>query len=202
MPHAASPSDADRAEAGLPQHGFVFCCFNNSYKIMPPVFEVWMRLLREIAGKRAVAAEDSRDAKRQSCGRPRRRPGWIRQRLVFAARVAPAEHLARHRLADLFLDTLPYNAHTTASDALWAGLPVLTCAGHTFAGRVAGSLLRAVGLPELVTHSLHDYETLALKLARAPGAARRCPRQARAQPLHSRRSSTSSASGVIWKPRT
>ena len=90
-------------------------------------------------------------------------------RLVFAARVAPAEHLARHRLADLFLDTLPYNAHTTASDALWAGLPVLTCVGNTFAGRVAGSLLRAVGLPELVTRSLHEYETLALQLARDPG---------------------------------
>src|SRR6202044_901977 len=89
-------------------------------------------------------------------------------RLVFAPILPHLEHLARHRLADLFLDTLPYNAHTTASDALWAGLPVVTCAGETFAGRVAGSLLRAVGLPELMTTSLADYENLALALAREP----------------------------------
>jgi protein O-GlcNAc transferase len=156
-----------RAEAGLPHPAFVFCCFNNSYKIMPPVFEVWMKLLRAIPESALWLLEDSRDAKRR-LQQAAQAAGVDPARVIFAARVAPAEHLARHRLADLFLDTLPYNAHTTASDALWAGLPLVTCVGHTFAGRVAGSLLRAVGLTELATHSLHDYETLALKLARAP----------------------------------
>jgi protein O-GlcNAc transferase len=156
-----------RAQAGLPRDGFVFCCFNNSYKIMPPVFAVWMKLLREIPQSALWLLEDSAEAKRR-LQQAAQAAGVDAARLVFAARVAPAEHLARHRLADLFLDTLPYNAHTTASDALWAGLPVLTCAGNTFAGRVAGSLLRAVGLPELVTRSLHEYETLALQLARDP----------------------------------
>jgi protein O-GlcNAc transferase len=156
-----------RALAGLPRDGFVFCCFNSSYKIMPPVFAVWMKLLREIPQSALWLLEDSGEAKRR-LQQAAQAAGVDAARLVFAARVAPAEHLARHRLADLFLDTLPYNAHTTASDALWAGLPVLTCVGNTFAGRVAGSLLRAVGLPELVTQTLHDYETLAFKLARSP----------------------------------
>jgi protein O-GlcNAc transferase len=164
---AIAASIPTRAEAGLPQDAFVFCCFNNSYKILPPLFEVWMNLLRAIPESALWLLEDSRDAKRR-LQHAAQAAGVDPARLIFAARVAPAEHLARHRLADLFLDTLPYNAHTTASDALWAGLPVLTCTGHTFAGRVAGCLLRAVGLAELVTHSLLDYETLALKLARAP----------------------------------
>jgi protein O-GlcNAc transferase len=157
-----------RAQAGLPRGGFVFCCFNNSYKIMPPVFAAWMKLLREIPQSALWLLEDSAEAKRR-LQQAAQAAGVDAARLVFAARVAPAEHLARHRLADLFLDTLPYNAHTTASDALWAGLPVLTCVGNTFAGRVAGSLLRAVGLSELVTRSLHEYEALALELARNPG---------------------------------
>lgn len=157
-----------RAQAGLPRDGFVFCCFNNSYKIMPPVFAAWMKLLREIPQSALWLLEDSAEAKRH-LQQAAQAAGVDAARLVFAARVAPADHLARHRLADLFLDTLPYNAHTTASDALWAGLPVLTCVGNTFASRVAGSLLRAVGLPELVTRSLHEYETLALELARDPG---------------------------------
>jgi len=156
-----------RAQAGLPHNAFVFCCFNNSYKIMPSMFEVWMKLLREIPESALWLLEDNREAS-QSLQHCAQASGVDPARLVFAARLAPPEHLARHRLADLFLDTLPYNAHTTASDALWAGLPVLTCAGHTFAGRVAGSLLGAVGLAELVTQNLRDYETLALKLARAP----------------------------------
>jgi protein O-GlcNAc transferase len=157
-----------RAQVGLPQDAFVFCCFNNSYKIMPPVFAVWMKLLREIPQSALWLLEDSAEAIRR-LQQAAQAAGVDPARLVFAARVAPAEHLARHRLADLFLDTLPYNAHTTASDALWAGLPLLTCVGQTFAGRVAGSLLHAVGVPELVTRSLHDYATLALELARAPG---------------------------------
>jgi predicted O-linked N-acetylglucosamine transferase (SPINDLY family) len=159
----------DRASAGLPPSGFVFCCFNNSYKIQPPMFDVWMRLLRSVEGSvlwlLADNAAATRNLKQEAAAR-----GIDPERLVFAPRRDLPEHLARHRLADLFLDTLPYNAHTTASDALWAGLPIVTCKGNTFAGRVAASLLRAVGLPELVTESLVDYEALALRFARDPSA--------------------------------
>lgn len=156
-----------RAAAGLPEAGFVFCCFNNSYKIRPPLFEVWMRLLRELRGSVLWLLEDNATARR-NLEREARARGVDPSRLVFGSRLPHAEHLARHRLADLFLDTLPCSAHTGASDALWAGLPLLTCAGGTFAGRVAGSLLHAAGLPELVTQSLIDYEALALQLARDP----------------------------------
>jgi predicted O-linked N-acetylglucosamine transferase (SPINDLY family) len=156
-----------RAHAGLPQEAFVFCCFNNSYKIVPEQFAVWMRLLGKAPGSVLWLLEDSPAAKR-SLQASARSSGVDPGRLVFAPRVPAAEHLARQRLADLFLDTLPCNAHTTASDALWAGLPVLTCVGATFAGRVAGSLLAAAGLPELVTRDAGEYEALALKLAREP----------------------------------
>jgi protein O-GlcNAc transferase len=145
--------------------GFVFCCFNKAAKITAPVFEVWMRLLAAVDGSvlwllrdNAVAEGNLRKAAAAS--------GIDPSRLVFAEKLELDRHLARHRLADLFLDTLPYNAHTTASDALQAGLPLVTCLGATFSGRVAASLLSAVGLPELVTHTLADYEALALKLAR------------------------------------
>ncbi|HWI35276.1 MAG TPA: tetratricopeptide repeat protein [Burkholderiales bacterium] len=155
----------DRAALGLPLRAFVFCCFNNSYKIRPAVFAVWMRLLAAVPDSvlwllvdNASAARNLRDAAASA--------GIDAQRLVFAPRAPHGEHLARQRMADLFLDTVPYNAHTTASDALWAGLPVLTVAGSTFAGRVAGSLLQAIGLPELVCTSLEEYERLALRLAR------------------------------------
>jgi protein O-GlcNAc transferase len=161
---AITPS---RTEAGLPEGGFIFCCFNNNFKITPDVFDVWMRLLKEIEGSvlwliagNSVAPANLR---REAALR-----GVAAERLIFAPRTGSEDHLARHRLADLFLDTYYCNAHTTASDALWAGVPVLTCSGATFAGRVAGSLLTAVGLPELITHSLDDYEVLALKLARDP----------------------------------
>jgi protein O-GlcNAc transferase len=162
---ARTPS---RAEAGLPDSGLVFCCFNNSFKITPGVFDVWMRLLKEVEGSvlwlSAVNAGAVERLRREAQAR-----GVNADRLVFAPRLPRNEdHLARHRLADLFLDTIYYNAHTTASDALWAGVPVLTCAGSTFASRVAGSLLHSVGLPELVTGSLEDYEALALALARDP----------------------------------
>ncbi len=154
-----------RAKLGLPEKGFVFCSFNNNYKITPLVFDIWMRLLRQVEGSVLWLLEGNaavvRNLKREAEKR-----GIAPERLVFATRVKLADHLARHRLADLFLDTLPCNAHTTASDALWAGLPVVTCLGATFAGRVAGSLLNAVGLPELIAHSLKEYEALALKLAR------------------------------------
>jgi protein O-GlcNAc transferase len=153
-----------RAEYGLPEDGFVFCCFNDSYKLTPDLFDIWMRLLHAVRGsvmwllERDPAA--SANLLREAAVR-----GVAPERLVFARRLPLSEHLARHRFADLFLDTLPCNAHTTASDALWAGLPLLTCTGNTFVGRVAGSLLRAIGLGELITTSLDEYEALALRLA-------------------------------------
>jgi predicted O-linked N-acetylglucosamine transferase (SPINDLY family) len=158
-----------RAEAGLPEKGFVFCCFNNSFKIVPEVFDAWMGLLRDVEGS-ALWLYDGGAATAENLRRAAGERGIAPERLVFAPTMRNDQHLARHRLADLFLDTLPYNAHTTASDALWAGLPMITCMGATFAGRVATSLLNAVGLPELVTHSLGDYQALALKLARDPAA--------------------------------
>jgi len=154
-----------RIEVGLPEQGFVFCCFNNSYKILPTMFDVWMRLLTEVPGSVLWILEDNAAAA-ENLRREARTRGVDPGRLVFAPRVGAAEYRARCHLADLYLDTLPYNGHGTASDMLWAGLPVLTCAGSTFAGRVAGSLLNAVGLPELVTSSLEEYQALALKLAR------------------------------------
>jgi predicted O-linked N-acetylglucosamine transferase (SPINDLY family) len=153
-----------RQEIGLPESGFVFCCFNNNYKITAPFFDVWMELLKAVDGSVLWLRRDNEIAEK-NLQREASARGINPARLVFASRVSMEDHLARHRLADLFLDTLPYNAHTTASDALWAGLPVLTCCGDTFAGRVAASLLSAVGLTELVTHNLDDYKALALRLA-------------------------------------
>jgi len=161
---AATPS---RAEAGLPERGFVFCCFNNVYKIAPAMFDIWMRLLSEVEASVLWLVEDnpaaSRNLKREAMAR-----GVAPERLVFAAPAPVERHLARQHLADLFLDTLPYNAHTTASDALWVGLPLVTCTGRTFPSRVAASLLTAMGLPELIASSLAGYEELALALARDP----------------------------------
>jgi predicted O-linked N-acetylglucosamine transferase (SPINDLY family) len=154
-----------RQEIGLPEHAFVLCCFNNNWKITPEIFDIWMRLLQQVEGSVLWLLGDNEGAERRLRKETQRR-GIDPSRLVFAGRLPPAEHLARHRLADLFLDTLPYNSHTTASDALWAGLPVLTCKGEAFAGRVAASLLHAVGIPELITSNLEDYQTLALKLVR------------------------------------
>jgi len=163
-----SSQTCERQQEGLPGTGFVFCCFNQSYKISPAVFDIWMRLLARVeasvlwlSAHDAVAAGNLRSEAQAR--------GIDPARIIFTRRLASlAEHLARQRLADLFLDTLPYNAHSTASDALWAGLPVLTCLGETFAGRAAASLLHAVGLPELVCSSLQEYEALALKFALAP----------------------------------
>jgi predicted O-linked N-acetylglucosamine transferase (SPINDLY family) len=154
-----------RQEMGLPEHAFVFCCFNNNWKITPEIFDIWMRLLHEVEGSVLWLLGDNEGAERNLRKEAQRR-GIDPSRLVFAGRLPLAEHLARHRLADLFLDTLPYNSHTTASDALWMGLPVLTCKGEAFAGRVATSLLHAVGIPELITSNLEDYHVLTLKLAR------------------------------------
>jgi protein O-GlcNAc transferase len=161
---AIAATTPTRQEAGLPESGFVFCCFNNNYKITQPVFEAWMRLLAKVPGSVLWLLRDNPGAERNLRDEAEKR-GVDPARLVFAGRAKLEDHLARHRLADLFLDTLPDNAHTTASDALWTGLPVVTCQGNAFAGRVAASLLKAIGLPELVTHNLGDYEALALRLA-------------------------------------
>jgi predicted O-linked N-acetylglucosamine transferase (SPINDLY family) len=174
MPHSYQANDSTkpisdmrmrRAEHGLPEDGFVYCCFNNNHKISPEVFDIWMRLLRAndrsvlwlFAGNAAATENLRKEARKRSVAA---------ERLVFAPRLELAEHLARHRLADLFLDTFYYNAHTTASDPLWAGLPVVTRIGESFAGRVAASLLRALDLPELVTRTDAEYEALASRLSR------------------------------------
>jgi protein O-GlcNAc transferase len=162
---AAASRVPSRKEAGLPESGFVFASFNNAYKFHPRVFAVWMRLLNAVTGS-VLWLPGSNPAAVENLSREAEERGVGRDRLVFAPFVPDSgEHLARLSLADLFLDTLPYNAHSTAMDALQAGLPVLTAAGETFAGRVAASLLHAAGLEELVTQSLRGYEDMALRLA-------------------------------------
>lgn len=177
LPHSYLPYDTkrqiaettpSRGEEGLPKTGFVFACFNGLQKISPEIFDIWMRLLNQVAD--SVLWLTGSDAKimdrlrNEAAAR-----GVAPERLVFAGHKKRSEdHLARHRLADLFLDTLPYNAHSTASDALWAGLPVLTCLGRAFQARVAAGLLGAAGLPEMITTSLAEYEERALSLARSP----------------------------------
>jgi protein O-GlcNAc transferase len=156
-----------RHDYGLPAEGLVLCSFNNGYKISPAFFDIWMRLLRSVPGSVLWLLETNGLVK-GNLGSEAGKRGVDSARLIFAPLVPAAEHLARQQHADLFLDTLPCNAHTTASDALWAGLPVLTCSGDTFAGRVAGSLLTAIGMPELVTGSPEEYEQTALALARDP----------------------------------
>jgi predicted O-linked N-acetylglucosamine transferase (SPINDLY family) len=157
----------NRRECGLPAEGVVLCCFNNAYKITPEIFDCWMKILMSVDDSVLWLLEDTASAaanlRREAVAR-----GVSADRIVFAERMPLPEHLARHRCADLFLDTLPYNAHTTASDALWAGLPVLTCRGETFAGRVAASLLHNLHLPELITATLEDYVRLAIELATHP----------------------------------
>jgi protein O-GlcNAc transferase len=159
------PPAPARADAGLPETGFVFCCFNNSWKITQPVFDIWMRLLGETRNSVLWLLDGQQAPNLREAATSR---GINPDRLVFAPKLALEQHLARHQLADLFLDTLPYNAHTTCSDALRAGVPVVTCYGKVFPGRVAASLLKAIDLPELVTTRLEDYETLALELAGNP----------------------------------
>ena len=156
-----------RADMGLPEDGFVFCCFNNNYKITPAEFDVWMRLLLQVDGSVLWLLRDSEIAA-ANLRREAERRGVDPDRLVFADRAPLDVHLARHRCADLFLDTFTVNAHTTASDALWAGVPVLTKVGRAFAARVAASLLHALDMPELVTNRVADYEALALDLATNP----------------------------------
>jgi predicted O-linked N-acetylglucosamine transferase (SPINDLY family) len=176
MPHCYQPNDTKRPITqrlfprslfGLPEQGFVFCCFNGSYKITPVFFDIWMRLLKAVPGSVLWLLQTNNLAE-ANLRREAAVKGVDPARLVFSEGLALHDHLARHRLADLFLDTLPINAHTTASDALWAGLPLLTCAGDIFVGRVAGSLLKAVGLPELIATSPAEYEAKALELTANP----------------------------------
>ncbi len=156
-----------RAEFGLPESGVVFCCFNNTYKITPGIFDCWMRILKQVEHSVLWLFESNATAaanlKREAMAR-----GVHEERIIFAKALPLPDHLARHQLANLFLDTLPYNAHTTASDALWAGLPVLTCLGQTFPSRVAASLLTTIGLPELIATTLEAYEQIAVDFAAHP----------------------------------
>ncbi len=156
-----------RAEAGLPQDGFVFCCFNNNFKITAPVFALWMRLLTALPGS-VLWLKQAGDKARANLQQAAKDAGVDPTRLVFAKPAALDVHLARHRLADLFLDTAPYGAHATACDALYAGLPVLTERGTAFASRIGASLLTAAGLADLIAENAGDYEKLALALARDP----------------------------------
>jgi predicted O-linked N-acetylglucosamine transferase (SPINDLY family) len=170
LPNSYQPNDRkrivsdrifSRAELGLPETAFVYCCFNQNYKITPDVFALWMRILAQAPDSVLWLLEDSPFVV-TNLRLTARKYGIDPERLIFAKRMPLADHLARHRYADLFIDTMPYNAHTTASDALWAGLPLLTRTGQSFASRVAASLLLATGLPELVVQTAEDYEKLAL----------------------------------------
>jgi predicted O-linked N-acetylglucosamine transferase (SPINDLY family) len=162
-----APEPGDRTVSGLPAEAFVFCCFNSIYKLLPEVFAVWMRLLAAVPNSVLWLTETLGDTG-QNLRREVQAAGIDPSRLVFAPRLPLPQHLARHAHADLFLDTTPYNAGATANDALIMGLPLVTCAGETMSSRVAGSQLRAIDVPELVTNSLGDYEARALSLARNP----------------------------------
>ena len=173
LPHSYQANDSKRpiaeniptrAALGLPENAFVFCNFNQSYKLTPQTFSSWMRILKEVDGS-VLWLLESKPPFAENLMQAAECHGVARERLIFAPPILADLHLARLKQADLFLDTLPYNAHTTASDALWAGLPLLTCRGSAFPGRVAASLLHAIGLPELVTDTLDQYEALACKLA-------------------------------------
>jgi predicted O-linked N-acetylglucosamine transferase (SPINDLY family) len=176
LPHSYQVNDRKRViaekrfsrqELGLPDKGFVFCSFNNGYKILPTNFDSWMRILKSVDESVLWLFEDNHLASESLRNEVQKR-GVDPSRLVFAKMMSLPEHLARHQQADLFLDSFPYNAHTTASDALWAGLPLLTQMGESFASRVAASLLYAIDLPELVTSSQAEYESLAIELAKNP----------------------------------
>ncbi|MEO8303628.1 MAG: tetratricopeptide repeat protein [Betaproteobacteria bacterium] len=177
LPHASFPSDTRRAPAGpppsreacgLPPNAFVFCCFNNAFKILPDLFAVWMRLLRAVDGSVLWLLECGADAE-TNLRREAATMGIDPGRLIFAPRISPVErHMARIEVADLFVDSYPYGAHTTANDALLAGVPVVAHVGQTLASRVAGSQLHAIGMPELVTRDREGFETLARRLAQSP----------------------------------
>lgn len=172
----------ERAACGLPEDAFVFCAFNNNFKFNPEVFGAWMRILARVPGSLLWMVADNEQV-RSNLQRQAELAGVAKERLVFAGRVVPAEYLARYQVADLFLDTIPFNGGTTASDALWAGLPVLTCAGRTFSSRMAGSLLQAVDLAELITYDLQAYENLAVELGQERGRVEAMKRKLRDERL-------------------
>lgn len=192
LPYSYQPNDRKRPAGetltrqaySLPENAFVFCCFNQSFKITEEIFAIWMRLLKAKPDSVLWLLECNPWAK-ENLKREAEIAGVASSRLIFAPRVSIADHLARHAHADLFLDTLPYNAHTTCSDALWMGLPVLTCAGSTFASRVAGSLINAAGLSEWVTYSLKDYEQKALEFAQHPEVILRAKQKLLAEKMYS-----------------
>ncbi len=156
--------DPSRAQLGLPESGFVFCCFNSAYKILPPTFSAWMRILTAVEGSVLWLLADNPVTARNLRAQAQAR-GLSGERIIVAPPLPLAQHMSRHRAADLFLDTHPCGAHTTATDALWTGLPVLTHCGESLASRVAASLLTALGLPELITPTVEQYEALAIALA-------------------------------------
>jgi len=182
LPYARIPSDTSRqvsdrqftrSELGLPESGVVYCSFNNAYKINPQMFDVWMRILLQVPGSVLWLQGGGQEKVKENLRREASVRGVDPARLVFAVKIeSMADHLARHRAADVFLDTLPFNAQTTAVDALWAGLPVLTCLGEASFARVAGSVLMALGMAELVTTSLQDYEAQAVRIGLDSGYAK------------------------------
>jgi predicted O-linked N-acetylglucosamine transferase (SPINDLY family) len=182
LPYARIPSDTSRqvsdrqftrSELGLPESGVVYCSFNNAYKINPQMFDVWMRILLQVPGSVLWLQGGGQEKVKENLRREASVRGVDPARLVFAVKIeSMADHLARHRAADVFLDTLPFNAQTTAVDALWAGLPVLTCLGESAIGRTAGSVLMALGMGELVTRSLEDYEAQAVRIGLESGYAK------------------------------
>lgn len=178
LPHSYQPNDDDKVisdinvtkvQLGLPEKGFIFCCFNKSYKISPKELDVWARVLKKVEGSVLWLIKPNKWVESNLRNEAKKR-GIEPHRLVFAERVSLADHLARHKFADLFIDTFNCNAHTTASDALWVGLPVVTMLGKSFAARVAGSLLTAIDLPELITTDVQEYEELITTLAKNPEA--------------------------------
>ena len=173
MPNSYQPNDNTRKiskkkitknEMNLPEKGFIFCCFNNNYKILSKEFSIWMRILNKVQDSVLWLLKTNKFAE-YNLKKEAEKHGIDQKRLIFAENAKQSDHLARHKLADLFLDTFNYNAHTTTSDALWSGLPVVTKLGKSFQSRVAGSLLQAIELSELVTENEMDYESLILELA-------------------------------------
>jgi predicted O-linked N-acetylglucosamine transferase (SPINDLY family) len=158
---------------GLPEVGVVYCSFNNAYKFNPQMFDVWMRILLQVPGSVLWLQGDGQEKVKENLSKEASARGVDPTRLVFAVKIeSMADHLARHRLADVFLDTLPFNAQTTAVDALWAGLPVLTCLGGAAIGRTAGSVLMALGMEELVTKDWQEYEAQAVRIGLESGYAK------------------------------
>ena len=182
LPDSWFPNDATRevsarqfskGEMGLPEVGVVYCSFNNAYKISPQTFDVWMRILQQVPGSVLWLQAAGQEKVKENLRKEAQARGVNPARLVFADKLeSMAEHLARHRLADVFLDTLPFNAQTTAVDALWAGLPVLTCMGEGVIARMAGSVLMALGLEELVTNDWQEYEEKAVRIGLEAGYAK------------------------------